>query len=532
MRPPPRIRAPTPRACTSRVLAAASSLLAAVILPLALAPAAAAQAYFTAFFAEGGTGIERAGFDGGHLQSLAFQPIGFADGIALDVAAGKMYWTETSAGAIWRANLNGSEAQIIVIEAGREPLGIALDLAHKQMYWTDTEGVKRAKLDGTGTELLAKEPALGFIALDVKTQQMFWADWPSSTIRVAPMTASPLVTTVAKGQPCAFGIAVDEAHREIYWLGLEVREKPKCEKNPAIERAKLDGTAVETIVKRPIGAGFEGGLAVDPVARRIYWTEAEAHDIRAANLDGSGESVLFGTGGDFPIGLAVESADARPVNTAAPSIEGNAAVGSPLYCNAGSWTGVGPISFGYQWALAGGAAIEDTTTSTFVAPSELAGAGVRCEVTAADAIETTVAVSSTVAIAPYPVPSPAAPARQPLIAGIAVEHLSARGSSFRVPIFTSLAGVATLEATPVPVPRKARASRRASHRPPARPRGHGRPQRHASGRIRVTRAVNAGRGVIVLSALRSGVQYALRLTVESADGQTATSSATLRVARR
>src|SRR5438477_8690451 len=154
MCPSPRICDRAPRARSATVLAAATAL--AVALILLLAPQARAQVYFTAFFELGGTGIERAGFDGGQLQSLAFQPIGFADGIALDVPAGKMYWTETSAGAIWRANLNGSEAQTILIDSGREPLGIALDAAHEQMYWTDSEGVKRAKLDGTGVELLTK----------------------------------------------------------------------------------------------------------------------------------------------------------------------------------------------------------------------------------------------------------------------------------------------------------------------------------------------------------------------------------------
>src|SRR5947209_275790 len=387
MRRSPRIRAPARRACTPRALATASSLAATLILTLALAPAAAAKVYFTALFGEGGSGIERAGFDGSGLEALEFQPTGFADGLALDVAAGKMYWTESAAGVIWRANLNGSEAQMVLIDAGREPLGIALDLAHEQMYWTDSQGIKRAKLDGTGTELLTKEPARGFIALDLARQQMFWADWPSSTIRSAPMTAAPLVTTIAKGQPCAFGIALDELHGDVYWLELEVREKPRCEKLPSIARAKLDGSALETVVKRSAGVSFEGGLAVDPIAGKLYWTEAEAHDIRAANLDGSGESILLSTGGDFPIGLAVESADPRPVNTAAPMIEGSGAIGSPLSCNAGSWTGIGPISFGYQWALADGTVIEGATTSSFVAPGELAGAAVRCEVTAADAIE-------------------------------------------------------------------------------------------------------------------------------------------------
>ena len=124
---------------------------------------------------------------------------------------------------------------MVLIDAGREPLGIALDLAHEQMYWTDSQGIKRAKLDGTGTELLTKEPARGFIALDLARQQMFWADWPSSTIRSAPMTAAPLVTTIAKGQPCAFGIALDELHGDVYWL----ENAPEFLDQPVTRAARL-----------------------------------------------------------------------------------------------------------------------------------------------------------------------------------------------------------------------------------------------------------------------------------------------------
>jgi hypothetical protein len=499
------------------------SLAASLGALLALAAPARAQVYFTTFFAEGGTGVERAGLDGSGLQSLQFEPIGFADGIALDVAAGKMYWTETSAGAIWRANLNGSEAQTVLIDSGREPLGIALDLAHEQLYFTDLEGVKRARLDGTGVELITKEAARGFIALDLATQQMFWADWPSGTIRTAPMTGTPLVTSNDKGQPCPFGIALDETNGSLYWLGLEVKERPKCEKSAAIVRAKLDGSSPEAIVKRP-GAGFEGGLAVDPVVGRLYWTEAEGHDLRSASLSGGGESVLLGTGGDFPVAIAVESSDPHPLNRTAPLVEGSAAVGAPLYCNPGSWTGIGPISFSYQWAPAGGNPIEGATSSVFVPPSELAGAALRCLVTAADAVETASAASPAVTIAPYPGSQPA----PQLVAAIAMARMLAHGSKFSVPVFASLAGTATLEAIPQPGAHGPRAhARRLST--PLRPRVRRRSTPRA---IVVTRSIHAGRNAIVLTDLRAGRVYVLRLTVTGAEGQTAKSSSALRVAHR
>jgi Low-density lipoprotein receptor repeat class B len=494
---------------------------------LALAPAASAQVYFTAFFAEGGTGIERAQFDGSELQELQFQPIGFADAIALDVAHGAMYWTDTSAGTISRSNLNGSEAQVLIIDGGREPIGIALDLPHEKVYWTDSEGVKRASLDGTVPELLTKETARGFIALDLATQEMFWADWPSGNVRSAPMAPAPLVTSVAKGQACPLGIAVDETNAKIYWLGIEVKEKPKCEKSSAITRANLDGSEAKVIVKRP-EAAFEGGLAVDPAAGKIYWSEAELHDISSADLAGAGEQVLFKTGGDIPEGLAIETADPRPRNTSAPTIEGSAVVGSPLFCDPGAWTGTGSVSYSYQWVVPGEGAIEGATTSVFVPFGELAGTALQCVVTAADAVATTVASSAALTVGAYP-SAPPAPAPAQLIAGIALARLTAHGTTARVPVFASSAGVATLTATPRRAARRASSHRAAQRRRRSR---RSSTKHSTAAALKVTRRIPSGRSAITLTRLVRGLTYTLTLNVEGADGQVASSTATLRVPRR
>ena len=188
----------------------------------ALAPATAhAKVYFSAFFAHGGTGVERAAFDGGELEALQFQPAGFADGLALDAAGGKMYWTDTFASVIWSANLNGSDAQIVLDDFGEEPLGIALDVAGGKLYFTDAAGVKRASLSGGEEELLTKSAARGFIALDLSARRMYWADWPSGTVKTAPMSREPDVKTVVSKQPAPSGVALDRGAGKIYWLQLE-----------------------------------------------------------------------------------------------------------------------------------------------------------------------------------------------------------------------------------------------------------------------------------------------------------------------
>ena len=77
-------------------------------------------------------------------------------GIALDVAGGKMYWTDDSADRIQRANLDGSNIENLITHGLNDPYGIALDVAGGKMYWAD-EGankIQRANLDGSNVETL------------------------------------------------------------------------------------------------------------------------------------------------------------------------------------------------------------------------------------------------------------------------------------------------------------------------------------------------------------------------------------------
>jgi len=106
-----------------------------------------------------------------------------------------------------------------------------------------------------------------------------------------------------------------------------------------------------------------------------------------------------------------------------------------------------------------------------------------------------------------------------LIAGIAFAKLNGSGTRARVPIFTSLAGIATIKATPIR--RRHGTASRAKSKRTIQPRA-----------ITVTRRVRAGRTTITLKRLVPGTTYRLVLTIKSADGQATHDTATLRVARR
>ena len=92
------------------------------------------------------------------IDGLQGQP----DGIAIDVEAGHIYWTNmgdyaADDGSIERANLDGSNVTTIV-RAGGTWTGkqLVLDKKNSKLYWSDREGLRvmRANLDGSALETL------------------------------------------------------------------------------------------------------------------------------------------------------------------------------------------------------------------------------------------------------------------------------------------------------------------------------------------------------------------------------------------
>jgi len=159
-----------------------------------------------------GMRVMRANLDGSKIETLIDTSEGDARpgkvikkwcvGIALDVEAGKLYWTQKGSdnggeGRIFRANLEIPTGQNpanrkdieLLYEGLPEPIDLELDLANRTIYWTDRgdpprgNTVNRASMDpaqGDGK----KEPVIIFdhlmegigIALDLKGGRMFLTD--------------------------------------------------------------------------------------------------------------------------------------------------------------------------------------------------------------------------------------------------------------------------------------------------------------------------------------------------------------------
>jgi hypothetical protein len=118
------------------------------------------------------------------------------------------------------------------------------------------------------------------------------------------------------------------------------------------------------------------------------------------------------TEGTVTSGINAAMVPSLPVNTALPVVSGTPAVGSPLSCSSGSWTGEPELTlsmgwpltspFSYQW-LRDGVAIVGATSDTYVVQAADVGHGLVCEVTATNDVGHASAKSSSFAVV-KPVP--------------------------------------------------------------------------------------------------------------------------------
>jgi sugar lactone lactonase YvrE len=215
------------------------------------------------------------------VEDLITTGLDSPSGIALDIAAGKMYWTENIADKIRRANLDGTVVEDLVTTGLSIPSGIALDIADGKMYWTDpgTDKIQRADLDGSNVvDLITALPNPFGIALDVAGGKMYWTDYGADKIQRADLDGSAVEDLVTTGLFTPQHIALDVAGGKMYWADLDTQK---------IQRANLNGTSVEDLVTTENLVGPRG-IALDVAGGKMYWSDSFADKIQRANLDGSG----------------------------------------------------------------------------------------------------------------------------------------------------------------------------------------------------------------------------------------------------
>ena len=139
-----------------------------------------------------------------------------------------IYWSrEDGSNSIRYGPLTGSNGGATPAETlfddGGAPCGIALNPAAGKIYWANwnTGEIRVANLDGTGSAstLFAEPGNLCGVAVDPAAGKIYWANFSTNAIRVGNLngtgTASTLFTEPGGSAPS--GVAIDPANNKIYW---------------------------------------------------------------------------------------------------------------------------------------------------------------------------------------------------------------------------------------------------------------------------------------------------------------------------
>jgi hypothetical protein len=237
------------------------------------------------------------------------------DGIAIDVAAGHIYWTNMGSspsvndGSIERADIDGKNRRVIVPRGGTfTPKQIQLDKRNGKLIWCDREGMRvmRCNLDGSQVETLVEAGrgdadrrnqnrwCVG-ITIDPVREQIYWSQKGPDNGEEGRILRAGL--TIPKGEtpanrsdievffdhlPEPIDLELDLEKRVLYWT-----DRGDPPRGNTVNRASIDAKpqAPEIIITHLM----EGiGIALDVPGDRMFVTDF-AGSIYSAKLDGSGE---------------------------------------------------------------------------------------------------------------------------------------------------------------------------------------------------------------------------------------------------
>jgi DNA-binding beta-propeller fold protein YncE len=275
------------------------------------------------FFLDLGAGrVLSANPDGSDLRTLVSEGRKLPDGLAVDVAAGHLYWTnmgnpKANDGSIFRSDFDGRNMTTIVAPGGTfTPKQLQIDKPNGKLYWCDREGMRvmRANLDGSGIETLVDtsrgDPRPGAdpakwcvgVAIDADAGKLYWTQKGGDNAGEGRILRANI--DIPRGQtptdrkdiellydklPEPIDLDLDPGTRLLYWT-----DRGDPPRGNTVSRTPLDAPqgrrAPPEIVFSNLMEGI--GLALDPKHNRMFITDF-AGTVYSANLDGSDQKTLL-----------------------------------------------------------------------------------------------------------------------------------------------------------------------------------------------------------------------------------------------
>ena len=246
----------------------------------------------------------------------------YPDGIAVDVAAGHIYWTNMGVpklndGSIERADLDGRNRTTIVPQGGTfTPKQLQLEKKSQKLYWCDREGMRvmRANLDGSSIETIVDtskgDPRPGpdatkwcvGVAVDADGGEVYWTQKGPDNAGTGRLCRAGIdvprgqtasnradIEVLYDGLPEPIDLDLDLNNRVMYWT-----DRGDPPRGNTVNRAPMDpdanGRPGPEIVVTHLMEGI--GIALDLEGDRMFITDFGGN-VLSAKLDGSDEKAVL-----------------------------------------------------------------------------------------------------------------------------------------------------------------------------------------------------------------------------------------------
>ena len=250
------------------------------------------------------------------------------DGIAVDVDAGHIYWTNMgnptqNDGSIERVDIDGKNHKTIVPKgASFTPKQLHLDKSSRKLYWCDREGMRvmRVNLDGSKIETLldtsggdarpgpdVRKWCVG-ISIDPDRGHMYWTQKGPDNAGLGRIFRANIeipkgqtavnrtdIEVLYDGLPEPIDLELDLKNRVMYWT-----DRGDPPRGNTVNRAPMDAASG----KRPapqilVTHLMEGiGIALDLKGDRMFLTDL-AGSVYSAKLDGSDKKSILAAQGNL-----------------------------------------------------------------------------------------------------------------------------------------------------------------------------------------------------------------------------------------
>jgi len=250
-----------------------------------------------------------------------------SDGIAVDVDAGYVYWTDMGVpadddGSVMRSKLDGSNVTTLVPKGGTfTPKQLKLVAEQGKLYWSDREGMRvmRANVDGSQVETIYQSGSTDAdrmddsrwcvgIAVDVAGGYFYWSQKGTDSGHEGSVRRAHLqmpdgdtpdkrsdIEVLFDGEAATCDIDLDLDAGYIYWANRgddTINRGPIAMPSGATAKTRTDKQAIVPKVTQAIG------VALDHERGIVYYTDAVG-DVGRANFDGSASKFLLTNSGAF-----------------------------------------------------------------------------------------------------------------------------------------------------------------------------------------------------------------------------------------